>query len=107
MPQNFGPPPVGLSYAHISNAGTSAVKATPALLADIAINSASTGATITLIDNKSTVSATPVIGVITLGAAVVTPTKLSYGDSGVSGIQTNTGLVVLTTGTIDLTVVYK
>ena len=46
------------------------------------------------------------IGVITLGAAVTVPVVVSYGGEGVA-VTFNTGLTIVSTGTIDGTVVYR
>ena len=105
MPQNPLNAPVGMKYGHINNAGTLTCKAAPGAIKSLVINSASSGATVTMIDAVNS-GGTVDIGVITLGAAVTTPMVVSYGGEGVA-VTFNTGLTIVSTGTIDGTVVYR
>ena len=101
--------PFPLKYAHIANAGTTVVKAAPGVLGSLNVNSASSAATVQFIDAASTTVATPVIGTITFGAADTLPQNLPLGSTaeGVPGLAVNTGIVVITTGTLDVTIGYR
>lgn len=107
MPQNTGEPLL-TAYNHISNAGTFVVKAVPGGLFALNINSATLGAaTIELFDQSSTVTGTVVIaGPINIGTAAVLPLRLNFGPTD-GGLKFNSGLVVLTTGTLDATISYR
>jgi hypothetical protein len=100
MPQTPKNQPVGLKFAHISGAATTVVKASPGLLSRIVVNSAAIGATITVFDNTAG-SGSAVVVVPALAAAVGTPVSAEY------DLRTTTGITVVTTGTIDLTVVFN
>jgi len=91
--------PVGLSYSHISNAGTNVVKTAPGMLQAININQGASAAAATVYDNIA--GSGSVVAVITLGAAVTTPQPIPY------GVNLTKGLAIVTTGSIDLTVVYR
>lgn len=107
MPQNIGEPLLA-AYSHISNAGTFVVKAAPGGLFALNINSATLGAaTIELFDQSTTATGTVVIaGPINIGTAAVLPLRLVFGPTD-GGLRFNTGLVALTTGTLDATVSYR
>ena len=104
MPQIPYNQPIGLSYAHIVNAGTTLVKSTPGVLHGVIFNSGVGLATLTLINNSVTTAATPVIGIpqITAGTTIT-----ATGAPTVYDLQFNTGLVVVAAGTVDATIVYK
>ncbi len=106
MPQYPGTQIVGLKYAHIVNAQSVVVKTTGGVIGNIVINSASSGATITVIDSKSAGTLTPVIAIATLGANVTTPNSAWFGSTS-DTVDTNNGILVVTTGTVDLTVLYN
>ena len=106
MPQNTGEPLLA-AYSHISNAGTFVVKAAAGGLFSLNINSFTTGATLELFDQATTVTGTVVIaGPITFGTLDVVPIRVLFGpDNG--GLRVNNGIVALTTGTLDVTVGYR
>jgi hypothetical protein len=106
MPQNIGEPLLA-AYNHITNAGTFVIKAAPGGLFSLNINSATAGGTLELFDQSTTATGTVVIaGPITLGTLDVLPMRVLFGpDNG--GLRFNTGLVALTTGTLDVTVGFR
>ena len=107
MPQYPFNTPGEVAYNHIGTAGTYVVKAVPGALFEININSGTSGATIELFDQATTVTGTNVIaGPINLGTATVIPQRVLYGPDG-AGIKFNNGLVVITTGTTDITMAYR
>ena len=107
MPQNIGEPLLA-TYNHITNAGTFVIKAAPGGLFSLNINSATLGAaTIELFDQATTASGTVVIaGPINLGTASVVPLRYAFGTND-GGLRFNTGLVAVTTGTLDVTVLFR
>ena len=105
MPQNPFNAPVGLKYSHIVNAGTTTVKAGPGLLDSININSVGAASTVTMIDAVNS-SGTNELGVLALGTSELVPTTLHFGGDA-SGATLNAGLTIVTTGTLDLTVLYR
>jgi hypothetical protein len=97
--------PVGISYANIVNAGTTVVKAAGGLLGAVTVNSATSGATLEFID-ALTSAGTVTIGTVTIGSTTAVPGRVVYGfDPG--GVNFNTGLVIVATGTINATVAYR
>ena len=103
MPQTPYNEPITLAYVHIANAGTNVVKSVTGGLFSININSATSGATLELFDQSTTATGTVVIaGPINLGTADILPLNLPFGPTG-AGIAFKTGLVALTTGTLDVT----
>ena len=103
MPQTPYAAPVGFSYAHISSATTTEVKATSGVLGRVIINSASAG-TITLYDN--TAASGTVIGVITISTPITVPTAVIYSDFGYA-VTFKTALTIVTSATCDLTVMFR
>jgi hypothetical protein len=99
MPQYPYNEPVGLSYKHVVNAATTTVKAGPGYLDRIVYNSGSSAATLTLYDN--TAGSGTIIGVVTLSASENTPSAVVY------NVTFSTGLVVVSTGTVDCTIVFR
>ena len=87
----------GQSYAHITTATTTTVKANLGTLVRVNVNLSAAG-TITIFDN--TAASGTVIGVITMGAAG-TPYSLPFECDFKIGLT-----LVTSVGTIDLTVVY-
>lgn len=83
-------------FAHITAAGTNVLKLGSGRLQRISVNNAS-GTLITVVDNTSGV--TPVIAVINTVAAGSGPYEYQ--------LDFQTGLIVITTGTWDLTVIYE
>lgn len=104
MPQTPYNAPVGVSYKNISGAGTITVKSGAGLLASINVNQAASAAAVTLYDN--TAASGTKIGSIVYGAAATAPVSLPFGPNG-GGINFNTGLVIVTSGSVDLTVAYR
>jgi len=99
--------PVSVSYYHIANAGTYLVKGVPGQVFSVNMNSATSGATFEMFDQATTATGTVVIaGPINLGTANVLPSHLDIGPS-YCGVNFKTGLVVLTTGTLDLMVAFR
>lgn len=90
--------PVG--HYHIAGAGTFAVQTEPGALLSLNINSGPIGGTGTLYDSASVGSLTDMIGVLNFGT--VAPAQLPLGP-GERGLALNNGLVVVTTGTADIT----
>jgi hypothetical protein len=100
MPQTPLFQTTGSTYKHVANAGTNIVKANGGYLDRIYVGSATSGATITFYDNPTGGSGT-VISVCAFTANLAAPMSQT--------VQLNfvTGLTVVTTGTIDLTVLYR
>jgi hypothetical protein len=99
MPQYALPTTPVFKFAHLTATGV--VKAAPALLSQIIVNSASEGSIVTIFDN--TAASGTEIGVMSFAAASG-PVVFPY------GIRTNTGLSISITGTtpaVDLTVVFN
>lgn len=103
MSQNIAFTGPGKKYSHIANAGTHVVKATAGLLDHVIVNGGSVGATCAIYDQNTTATGTVAVGTITLGgtAEIASPFSLTY------GALTNTGIVAVTAGTIDLTFIYN
>ena len=101
MPQYNGIQSNPLKYKHISTAGTTVVKATPGVLANVIINSGTTNGALTLLDQSTTITTTNTIAAIALGGTVVTPDVNAY------NLETNVGLVVVSAGTIDATILFS
>lgn len=89
------------SYVRITTAATTVVKAAAGHLRLIAMNTKVATGTVTLYDN--TAGSGTIIGVITFGAALLS----DQGTSEIFDLNFNTGLTIVTTGTMDLTVVYS
>lgn len=91
----------GSPFANITTATTTVVKSGAGILHKIIINTHVASATITIFDN--TAGSGTKIGTITLPSTITSddPTSLAY-DLGFS-----TGLTLVTSGTTDLTVVYR
>jgi len=104
MPQYLNLTPSPQSYKHISNAGTTLVKATSATLAGVILNQGTVGSTLALFDQATTVTGTVALGTITVAGTSSVPGFTPFGQG---GVQTTTGLVVVSTGSIDATVVYR
>lgn len=98
--------PVGVAYSHISNAGTTLVKSVPGAAFSLNINSGTGVGSLTLFDQSTTATGTVTIAVINVGTANVLPQHLDLGPSG-GGLNFKTGLVVVSTGTIDATVGFR
>lgn len=99
MPQYPPGTPVAMNYANIVNAGTTIVKAAPADLQSITINSTGGTATAVIYDNV-TATGTVLVGSLNFSAATA-PVQIKY------ELSTKTGLAIISTGTINATVVYK
>lgn len=95
--------PVGLSYKHINTAATTVVKSFGGLLQGINVNG-TPGATETVTIYDNTAASGTEIGVVALATTTVAPSFIPFG---VNGVQFVTGLTIVTTGTTDLTVVYR
>lgn len=92
-----------VSYAHIVNAGTVQVKAAAGSLMSLNVNGVSTASTATLYDvNQTGTLGTVEVAVFTLGTSEAIPSRIPMGPDN-SGLKFNNGLVVVTTGTCDLT----
>ena len=94
---------VGLTYQHISNAGTTVVKAKPGMLASVIVNQGTGPATLALFDNSVTTTGTVVIGTIELASTTVVGPQQPI----VYNVQTNTGLVVVASGYVDATITFR
>lgn len=92
-------PLVGAKYFHIAGAGTFGVDTVPGTLLSLNINTGATGGTGTFYDSASTSSLTDVVATVALDTARST----AFGPEG-RGLVLNNGLVVVTTGTADITV---
>jgi hypothetical protein len=91
--------PIGLSYKHIST-GTVVVKPVAGYLDRIVFNGGSSSATVTLYDNPTTATGT-VIAIQTLSASTNVAAAIVY------NLLFTTGLTIIVTGTVDITVMYK
>ena len=89
------------TYFHIAGAGTFDVASSPGTLLSLNINSNPSGGGATLYDTASPSSLTDVIGVLNFGT--VAPVTLPIGPGG-RGMALNNGLVIVTTGSADVTV---
>ena len=107
MPQTPYNEPITVSraYTHISNAGTTLVKATPGSLFSININSGVSEAALTLFDQVTTVTGTNTIAALALTLTEAGPVNLPFGVAG-SGLTFKNGLCIVAAGTIDATVLY-
>jgi hypothetical protein len=95
--------PVGLTYAHINTAATTVVKSAPGMLQSINVNGTpGANETVTIFDN--TAGSGTEVAVISLATTTVAPTSILFGAA---GVMLKNGLTVVTTGTTDLTVVYR
>jgi hypothetical protein len=90
---------VGYNYKNITS-GTNVVKATPGMLASLVVNSVTSGAVITIYDN--TAGSGTVIAIPTLLTTSNTPFKVDYNANFTTGLT-----VVVTSGTANITVVYR
>lgn len=107
MPQYPYDAPVGYSYAHISNAGTVVVKASAGAVNAVNINGGATGAALEMFDNNVTVTGTVVIANMTLGATALASVPYAVEVAGNGVGEFKSGLVVVSTGTIDATIWYR
>jgi hypothetical protein len=102
MPQTPYNQPIGLAYKRISTQTTTTVKATAGYLDRIILNSATTGAVVTLYDNPAAGSGTVIASwVVTSGVNTPAP-AIVYNI-----IFTNGLTIVTATANADITVVYK
>jgi hypothetical protein len=88
-------------YFHIAGAGTFEVQSSAGTLLSLNINADPVGGTGTLYDAASVSLLTDVIGVLNFGT--IAPMSLPFGPDG-RGVALNSGLVIVTTGTADITV---
>lgn len=96
-----------VNYAHIVNAGTVQVKNTGGSLMSLNVNGVGTASTATLYDvNQTGTLGTVEVAVFTLGTAEAIPARIPIGPDS-AGLKFNNGLVVVTTGTCDLTFGYR
>jgi hypothetical protein len=86
----------GNSFAHISTATTTVVKASPGVLDKIQVNTVGSASTITIYDNASAGSGTVIASGV--GTSLVT---FNY------NVATANGITIVTTGTPDITVSYR
>lgn len=88
------------NFNNITTATTTTVKSGSGHLKRIVINKAVLGTTITIYNN--TTGAAPAIGTITFGAALLSdpPIVADY------GVDFSTGLTIVTSGAVDITVAY-
>lgn len=86
---------------HIAGAGTFEVQSSAGTLLSLNINDNPIGGTGTLYDTASPASLTDVIGILNFGT--VAPVSLPIGPDG-RGVTLNHGLVIVTTGSADITV---
>jgi hypothetical protein len=95
-----------VTYAHITNAGTVLVKDAPGALLTVNVNSVGAASTVTMYD----VAQTGTLGTIEVGILSLGTTQpigpINMGPPA-AGLGLNTGLVVVTTGTCDLTIGYR
>lgn len=85
---------LGGLYANITTGATTVLATSPTTLERIVVNKPGTTITATIYDGVNT--SAPLIGTVALLAGVLT-----------YGVQTNAGLTIVTSGTCDLTVVYR
>lgn len=103
-PDNYTPP---VSFAHINAAGTLQVKATGGAVLSLNINSYGTGSvpTVAIYNTTSLITGTLEVASIAIGA-VLAPIKVDIGPSDI-GLALNTGIAIVTTGTLDVTLGYR
>jgi hypothetical protein len=91
----------GVNYFHIVTAGTFVVQDTPgSVLISLNVNTTDNGETVTFYDSASASSLTDMVANVTLGTT--TPDPIPFG--GERGLTLNNGLVIVTSGTADLTI---
>jgi hypothetical protein len=90
-----GPPPGSASYKNLNAAGSTLIKAGVGQLVDVTVNTGASGSSIALYDGTS-VTGTPI--------ATIDP---AANGCFLFGVQFNTGLFAVVTGTPDITVVYN
>lgn len=95
-----------VTYQHITAAGTVVVKTAPGALLSININGVSAASTVDFLDQTGTAVGTVGIGLLTLGTAYAAPNVVNFGPPA-AGLAFNSGLVIVTTGTADLTIGYR
>lgn len=89
----------GSSYLNISGAATTVVVTGPGVLREICLNKAATSATMVIYDNTSAA-----------GTKIASYTFSGNDDgpaTGLHDVRFQNGLTIVTTGTIDVTVVYN
>ena len=89
-------------YTHISTAGTVLVQASSCALFSLNINTGVAGATATVYDSASTATlpGSAVVAAFSIGTSA--PINVPIGPVG-RGLTLNNGLVIVTTGTADIT----
>ena len=96
-----------VNYAHIVNAGTVQVKAQAGSLMSVNVNSVGAASTATMYDvNQTGTLGTVTVGIMSIGTAYAAPARVPVGPDN-SGVAFKNGLVIVTTGTCDLTVAYR
>jgi len=95
-------------YKHIVNAGTVVVSAKPNVLFGVNVNAIAAASTGTLYDaaTAAAVTGSLAVGILSFGSTYAAPTWIQVGPSD-AGIQLNSGLVIISTGSIDATIVTK
>ena len=91
------------AWKHINSAGTFVVSGSPGTLFTVNVNTPVAGATVALYDlaNAVSISGTAAIGTITLTSTTLGPIAMGPASR---GLALTNGLVVVTTGTADLTI---
>jgi hypothetical protein len=106
MPQTPYSTQVPVSYLHVSNAGTTEGKQAAGALLSMNVNSATGAGTVILYDQIGATPGTVEIASFAIGTADILPLQLPIGPTG-AGLKFNTGLLVVTTGTLDATFGYR
>lgn len=92
-------------YLHISGAGTFAPPGAAGIVLSMNINTPASGATGTIYDSSTTTLLPGTLIVANVDLAVTIPEMLPIGP-GSRGLELNNGLVVVTTGSADITMGY-
>ena len=95
-----------VSYFHINGAGTFVAKDTSAVLLSLNINQTGTGCAGTIYDASGTASLPGTAEVAVLDFGTIAPASLSLGPPG-RGLSLNSGIVIVTTGSADVTVGFQ
>ncbi len=100
----YNTPPT-LNYSHIATATTTVVKAAPGAFFGLMVNGTPAASeTVTVYDNTAASGA--VVAIISLATTTVAPGFIPFGPHGV-GVSLKTGLTIVTSGTTDITAIYR
>jgi hypothetical protein len=92
-------------WIHIAGPGTFEAPGTVSAVLSVNINSAAAGSTVTIYDSTGTVSLPGTLMVASIDLVPIDPMMVPVGPNN-RGLKLNNGLVIVTTGTADITVGY-